>query len=193
MALGSCCMCSGHTPGNDLGRTAEPGELNCGVSNPRRVGSLLFPACEDSLGGPGGKNPCDSTAEKAMQHSTVGWLGRVRAPRTTRLSTAVKELSRRNDPSCHWTQASEAERVGLCVCAGLSTMKPFTHGFRCVSLSSSAAMGEWRSNRRRWSLGVVVTIRHVGGPRGRSSLYPGQQGSPTPFRVTEQPSVEQHY
>ena len=133
MAPRSCRVRSNHTPGNDFGRSAEPGEGSRRVSNPRWVGNLIFPACEDCLGISDGGNPCDSTAEKAMQHGTVECIGRARAPRTTRLSTATKEVSGRNDPSCHWTQASEAERVDLSACTGLPTIKPFTQRFLLCS------------------------------------------------------------
>ena len=98
-----------------------------------------------------------SKAGKALQQRAVVCVGRDRAQKTLRPSTAVKEASSRDDSSYHWIQTSEAERVGLPPCNGFSTIS-FSHRFRCTFIfhlylyplcftSSPAAMGDWRKQQ----------------------------------------------
>lgn len=69
----------------------------------------------------------DSTAVKAIQQRTVECEGRDRAQKTSRSSTAAKEVSSRDSSLYHWNPTSAVERVGLPLCNGFTTLKTFSH------------------------------------------------------------------
>ena len=83
-------------------------------------------------------------------------------------------VSRRNGSPCHWIKTSQAERVGLPLCTSLLTIKLSRTGQFCnsspitdLSTHTFKFLQWWargKSNRCRWTLVIVVTNLHVGGP-----------------------------
>ena len=78
-----------------------------------------------------------SMVGKALQQGIVECLGRDRARKTSRPSTAAGEVSRCNGSPCHWVMVSSAERVGLPPCNGSSTLIKITHRCLCNSASDT--------------------------------------------------------
>ena len=68
--------------------------------------------------------------------------------------------------NCDWNLASMAERVGLPLCRfkhpPTQVLCATCHLPAYLPCSSPATMGEWRSDRWRRSLAIVVTSLHVG-------------------------------
>ena len=152
----------------------------------------------------------DSTAVKALQQGIVECLGRGRAQKMPRPSTAAKEVSSSDDSSYHWIQASAAERVGLSQCNDLSTIISSSHRFHALFIFSSPHLPSLSffllSTHKSCSDGglakqqVEVTTGSCSQEpacrrlwtSGRSSLYPGQQRSPAASMATEQPFSGKH-
>ena len=110
-----------------------------------------------------------STAGKALQQGIVECLGRDRARKTSRPSTAAGEVSRCNGFPCHWVMVSSAERVGLPPCNGSSTLIKLTHRCLCNSASDTqhikscgdGGVAKVTGGGNHWE--SLVTNLHVGG------------------------------
>ena len=183
-----------HTLGTSFGELAKAGEGSRRVSNPHwvRIG-LRQPYCMWSL---------TPSRTSRIAHLKIQWLWRQWqqvplecleqdvAPKEVLVIHCNLAVSRHNGSPSHWIKISQAEESGIATVHRSSHYKTFTHRLVLQFITDYRSLyahlqvlRRWahgKSIRCRWTLAVVVTNLHIGGPwvSGRSfSWIQGQQES----------------